>query len=107
MPFERMSLWAAGPWADLFLEQATGKAAAHKLIRSKGIHLLVPEISRAALTIEAGSGHLFALPWRGHTLLATTDTPSQGAPAAVAVNKKDIESFRGPFHNYLPQAGLT
>src|ERR1051325_934991 len=107
MPFERMSLWAAGPWADLFLEQATGKAAAHKLIRSKGIHLLVPQVSRAALTIEAGSGHLFALPWRGHTLLATTDPPFQGDPAAVAVSESDIESFLGTFRKYLPQAGLT
>ena len=35
-------LVAAGPWADLFLEQATGEAAAHKLIRSKGIHVMVP-----------------------------------------------------------------
>src|SRR5690348_18174345 len=81
----RTVLVAAGPWADLFLEQATGKAAAHKLIRSKGIHLLVPESSRAALTIEAGSGHLFALPWRGHTLLATTDTEFTGDPGKVAV----------------------
>ena len=100
-------LVAAGPWADLFLEQATGKEAAHRLIRSKGIHLLVPEISRTALTIEAGSGHLFALPWRGHTLLATTDTPFQGDPAAVAVHEKDIEGFLGTFHKYLPRAGLT
>ena len=67
----------------------------------------MPEISRAALTIEAGSGHLFALPWRGHTLLATTDTPFQGDPAAVAVHEKDIEGFLGTFHKYLPQAGLT
>ena len=100
-------LVAAGPWADLFLEQATGKEAAHRLIRSKGIHLLVPEISHTALTIEAGSGHLFALPWRGHTLLATTDTPFQGDPAAVAVHEKDIEGFLGAFHKYLPQADLT
>ncbi len=34
----RTVLVAAGPWADLFLEQATGQQAAHKLIRSKGIH---------------------------------------------------------------------
>src|SRR5579871_3562428 len=45
----RTVLVAAGPWADLFLEQATGEAAAHRLIRSKGIHLLVPEMSRSAL----------------------------------------------------------
>ncbi|MEO8301683.1 MAG: glycerol-3-phosphate dehydrogenase/oxidase, partial [Rhizomicrobium sp.] len=103
----RTVLVAAGPWADLFLEQATGQTAAHKLIRSKGIHLLVPEISRAALTIEAGSGHLFALPWRGHTLLATTDTEFTGDPSTVAVGESDIENFLASFRKYLPQAGLT
>jgi glycerol-3-phosphate dehydrogenase len=100
-------LVAAGPWADLFLEQATGEAAAHKLIRSKGIHVMVPRIARAALTIEAGSGHLFALPWRGHTLLATTDTPFTGDPATVAVSQSDIEDFLATFRKYLPAAPLA
>jgi len=99
-------LVAAGPWADLFLEQATGEAAAHRLIRSKGIHLLVPQISGAALTIEAGSGHLFALPWRGHTLLATTDTEFSGDPATVAVSESDIDGFLATFRKYLPAAPL-
>lgn len=103
----RTVLVAAGPWADLFLERATGQQAAHRLTRSKGIHLLVPQISRAALTIEAGSGHLFALPWRGHTLLATTDTPFTGDPGKVAVTEKDIADFLATFHAFLPQAGLT
>ncbi|HEY0267351.1 MAG TPA: FAD-dependent oxidoreductase [Rhizomicrobium sp.] len=101
-----MVLVAAGPWADLFLEQATGQQSAHKLIRSKGIHLLVPQISTAALTIEAGNGHLFALPWRGHTLLATTDTPFTGDPATVAVTQGDIEGFLATFRKYLPAASL-
>ena len=103
----RTVLVAAGPWADLFLERATGQQAAHRLTRSKGIHLLVPQISRAALTIEAGNGHLFALPWRGHTLLATTDTPFTGDPGKVAVTEKDIADFLATFHAFLPQAGLT
>lgn len=103
----RTVLVAAGPWADLFLERATGHKAAHKLIRSKGIHLLVPQISTAALTIEAGDGHLFALPWRGHTLLATTDTPFTGDPATVAVTEADIEGLLATFRRYLPLAGLT
>jgi len=103
----RTVLVAAGPWADLFLERATGQQAAHRLTRSKGIHLLVPQISRAALTIEAGNGHLFALPWRGHTLLATTDTEFTGDPGTVAVTEKDIEDFLGTFRKYLPKADLT
>jgi len=100
-------LVAAGPWADLFLQQATGLEPAHKLTRSKGIHLLVPQISQSALTIEAGNGHLFVLPWRGHTLLATTDTPFSGDPSSVAVTQDDVESLLGSFGRYLPQAGLT
>lgn len=100
-------LVAAGPWADLFLEQASGQKPTHKLIRSKGIHVMVPQISTAALTIEAGNGHLFALPWRGHTLLATTDTPFTGDPATVAVTQGDIEGFLATFRKYLPHAGLT
>ncbi len=103
----RTVLVAAGPWADLFLEQATGETAAHKLIRSKGIHLLVPQISHAALALEAGNGHLFALPWRGHTLLATTDTPFRGDPDTVAVRESDIEGFLATFRKYLPAADLA
>jgi glycerol-3-phosphate dehydrogenase len=102
----RTVLVAAGPWADLFLEQASGQRAAHRLIRSKGIHLLVPQISASALTIEAGTGHLFALPWRGHTLLATTDTPFTGDPASVAVTESDIDGFLETFRQYLPSADL-
>ncbi|HYS46053.1 MAG TPA: glycerol-3-phosphate dehydrogenase/oxidase, partial [Rhizomicrobium sp.] len=103
----KMVLVAAGPWADLFLEQATGGRAAHRLIRSKGIHLLVPQFSHAALTIEAGNGHLFALPWRGHTLLATTDSEFTGDPASVAVTENDIQDFLASFRKYLPSAPMT
>jgi len=103
----RTVLVAAGPWADIFLERATGQQAAHRLIRSKGIHLMVPQLSKAALTVEAGSGHLFALPWRGHTLLATTDTEFTGDPATVAVSESDIDGFLATFRKYLPAAGLS
>ena len=102
----RAVLVAAGPWADLFLEQATGRMSAHKLIRSKGIHLLVPRISQAALALETGGGHLFALPWRGHTLLATTDTPFRGDPATVAVTEDDIAGLLAAFRKQLPAAAL-
>jgi glycerol-3-phosphate dehydrogenase len=68
---------------------------------------MVPQISTAALTIEAGNGHLFALPWRGHTMLATTDTEFTGDPATVAVTENDITGFLATFGKYLPSAHLT
>ena len=102
----RLTLVAAGPWADIFLEHGTGRPAHHRLLRSKGIHLLLPEISRSALTVEAGGGHNFVLPWRGHTLLGTTDTEFRGPPETVAVSERDIEDFLALVNRYLPAAGL-
>src|SRR6201985_2876351 len=53
----KTTLVAAGPWADIFLAQALGKPATHKLLRSKGIHLIVPSMTKTdALTVAAECG---------------------------------------------------
>jgi glycerol-3-phosphate dehydrogenase len=102
----RLTLVAAGPWADLFLEHATGRPAHHRLLRSKGIHLLLPELTQSALTVEAGSEHFFVLPWRSRTLLGTTDAPFSGDPGSVAVSESDIAAFLKTVNRYLPAAHL-
>jgi glycerol-3-phosphate dehydrogenase len=104
----KLTLLAAGPWADIFLNQALGKPTSHKLLRSKGIHLLVPAMTRKdALTVAAGGGHFFVLPWRGLSLLGTTDTQFLGAPDDVGVTEGDIASFLGFINGHLPSAHLT
>ena len=104
----RLTLVAAGPWADIFLENALGKPTSHKLLRSKGIHVMVPAITKAyALTVAAGGGHFFVLPWHGHTVLGTTDTAFRSAPDDVSVGESDIESFFAFINKYLPGAKLT
>jgi glycerol-3-phosphate dehydrogenase len=104
----KATLVAAGPWADIFLEQALGKPTQHKLLRSKGIHVLVPAMTKTnALTVAAGGGHFFVLPWHGHTLLGTTDTAFQSDPDMVGVSESDIEGFFGFINKYLPGAKLT
>ncbi len=103
----KVSLVAAGPWADLFLAAASGKPAAHKLVRSNGIHILVPSFSDKALTIEAGAGHFFVMPWRGYSLVGTTDTPFTGDPASLSVSEADIAGLIGTVNQYLPQAHLA
>jgi glycerol-3-phosphate dehydrogenase len=103
----RATLVAAGPWADIFLEHALGRPASHKLMRSKGIHVVVPAITRAfALTMATPQGHFFVLPWRGHTLLGTTDTAFAGDPDGLGVSEEDIADFLGFINLHLPDAGL-
>lgn len=104
----KVTLIAAGPWADIFLERTLGKPSTHKLMRSKGIHVLVPALTRkAALTVAAEGGHFFVLPWHGHTLLGTTDTAFKSDPDNVGVSEGDITEFFTFINKYLPGARLT
>jgi glycerol-3-phosphate dehydrogenase len=103
----KLTVLCAGPWADLFLNSALGKPTTHKLLRAKGIHLLVAPLTRAdALTVAAGGGHFFVLPWRGLSLLGTTDTAFHGDPDSVHATQSDIAEFLAFIDKYLPQAKL-
>lgn len=104
----KVTIVATGPWTDIFLASALAQKSSHRVLRSKGIHLLVPSITREhALTMAAGSGHFFVLPWRGHTLLGTTDTEFTGNPDDLSVSEQDIVSFLGLINEHLPKARLT
>lgn len=104
----KLILLAAGPWSDLFLETALGKPASHRLLRSKGIHLIVKSMTRSdALTVATKGGHFFVLPWRGHSLLGTTDTAFSLAPDQVGVTEQDIRNFLDFVNAHLPSAQLT
>lgn len=90
----RLTVNAAGPWAD----QLAAKVLPHpevSLARSKGIHLVVPPIHRShALTLQTTDGrHLFLLPFNGHTLIGTTDTPFQGDPDQLKVEWSDCQAL--------------
>lgn len=101
------TLVAAGPWADIFLAHATNRPPSHKLLRSKGIHVLVPSLTRdTALAMATPHGHFFVLPWRGHTLLGTTDTAFMGDPDRLGVSERDIAGFFEFINKYLPNAAL-
>jgi len=104
----KTTLLAAGPWADIFISRALGKPATHKLLRAKGIHLLVPSMTKQdALTVAAGGGHFFVLPWHGHSLLGTTDSAFRSKPDDVGVTESDIDDFLAFINANLPSAHLS
>ncbi|MGH6877292.1 MAG: FAD-dependent oxidoreductase [Rhizomicrobium sp.] len=101
-----LTIVAAGPWADVFLGGALGRPV--RMLRlSKGIHLIVPTLTRGhALTMAANGGHFFVLPWRNCTLLGTTDTAFDGSPDNVPVSEAEIEKFLRLVNAHLPSARL-
>jgi len=108
----QMTLNAAGPWADYLMGMAEQGEPSHHLLRSKGIHLITKGIVKShAVTVsvpeEMGGGHLFLLPWRGHTIFGTTDTAYEGNPDDLEVSEKDIASYLYFINKAVPGATLT
>lgn len=103
----KLTIVATGPWADIFLGRALGDAAP-KIVRSKGIHVVVPAMTdKHALTVATPHGHFFVLPWRGHTLLGTTDAAFTGLPDDVHVSDHEIDTFLAFVNAHLPREALV
>ncbi|MDD5711614.1 MAG: glycerol-3-phosphate dehydrogenase/oxidase, partial [Smithellaceae bacterium] len=86
-----------GPWADIVLGLAKEGKADHQLRRSEGIHIitkkkLVNEGSMIGSMTPAGR-HFFVIPWRGHSLIGTTDKPYVGSPDDYRVTKQSIQEL--------------
>ncbi len=104
----RVALNAAGPWADGVMAMAQGGRASHRLMRAKGIHLIVRKLtSGAALAMFAKGGHFFVLPWRGHSILGTTDDAFAGRPDDVQVTPDDVAKMLALVNEGLPSLRLT
>lgn len=81
---------AAGPWVDQH-NALTGQKTAHQHRYSKGIHLIVPQLTQAkrVLAFFADDGRLFfVIPMGNRTCIGTTDT--QMEHPAVDVTADDI-----------------
>jgi glycerol-3-phosphate dehydrogenase len=89
------------------LELISGGEASHKLIRSKGIHLITHRLTNGrALAVGHKGGHIFVLPWREHTILGTTDTVFTGRPDDLKVTADDVDSYLAFVNEALPALKL-
>jgi len=104
----RVTVNASGPWADLLLGLMDGDPA-KKLVRSKGIHIITRPLLQEnyALTMAtAGGRHLFLIPWRGQTLIGTTDKAYNGHPDHFQVTESDIAELLAEVNQLLPTVKL-
>lgn len=82
---------AAGPWVDHH-NKLTGQQTQHQHLYSKGIHLIVPQLtdSKRVLAFFANDGRLFfVIPMGNRTCIGTTDTHMENPE--VDVTREDID----------------
>jgi glycerol-3-phosphate dehydrogenase len=85
---------------------------------ARGVHLVTrqvhPEYALALTTPEKTEGfvtrggrHFFIIPWRGRSLIGTTNVPFKGTFDHVRVTQKDIDDFLIDINEALPDLHLT
>lgn len=85
---------ASGPWLDRLIK--TYDPNHQQIIRgTKGIHVITKKISNNAvvLSTKTTGRSFFVLPWRGHSLIGTTDVDFNGDLDDVHANQKDISDL--------------
>jgi glycerol-3-phosphate dehydrogenase len=84
-----------GPWADLILEVAGGKHSSKQIRRSEGIHIITRNLvnHHCVGMMSPGGRHFNIIPWRGHSLIGTTDREYIGDPDAYEITREKIEEF--------------
>jgi glycerol-3-phosphate dehydrogenase len=90
----RVIVNAAGPWIEQVAGlSGTDGSSTMRLSPTKGIHLLLPAITREhAIAIQSRDRRiLFSIPWHDCSIVGTTDTNFSGDPASVEVADEDVD----------------
>jgi glycerol-3-phosphate dehydrogenase len=84
---------AAGPWSDELIQKDTPHAV-KRLRPTKGVHIVYRgEISPSAFLLQSRQDKriFFVIPFKGNSLIGTTDTDDQESPDEVKVEEADIQ----------------
>jgi glycerol-3-phosphate dehydrogenase len=86
-----------GPWADIVLGLVKSNGKGCELRRSEGIHVITGKKLLSGKyvvgSMTPGGRHFFLIPWRGHTLIGTTDKPFTGNPDDYQVTRQSIDEL--------------
>ncbi|MBZ5663105.1 MAG: FAD-dependent oxidoreductase [Acidobacteriia bacterium] len=99
---------ATGAFSDLLRLQAE-PGATPLIVPSQGIHLVFDKTflqgESAVMVPHTGDGRvLFAIPWHGHTLVGTTDTPIAAATLEPVAMEQEIQFILATAAQYLTKA---
>ena len=109
---------AAGPWVDKMNANLKGAETAPRLTGfAVGSHIITRQISDHALalttkhqsdaTLDRGGRHIFAIPWRGYSLIGTSYEEVGTPDGPMNVESGHVDELLDGVNEVLPQAKLT
>lgn len=101
---------ASGPWVNKVLECIKPTIEKRSIELVQGSHIIVPgRIRRGAYYVEAPQDGraVFVLPWKGRTLVGTTETLYNGDPSRIEPLDSEISYLQTVLQHYFPQHDTT
>lgn len=113
----RFFLNMTGPWVERTAGWLREREPTRTVLRSKGIQLVTRSLGDTSFPIESrqkdetarirrGGRNYFVTPWRGHSLVGTTDTLYQGDPSDFAITERDVSGFLAELQDLYPAGCL-
>ena len=96
---------AAGPWANRVLERITPDQSPFPVDNIQGSHLELPgEVTKGGYYMEMPQDQraVFVLPWKGRTMLGTTEHLFDGDPANARPLEEEHEYLLKGYQQYFP-----
>lgn len=100
---------ATGPWTNSVLTLESSNA--RPLVRpTKGIHIIYPKLMKSnavVLSAHRDKRIFFIIPWRGMSIIGTTDTDYHGLPDDVSADKADIDYLLSEASRIFPAVNFN
>jgi len=103
----RVLVNAAGPWATQVARAVTPAIQVPAVDLVQGTHIVLPmRVSAGIYYVEspADGRAIFIMPWKGETLIGTTETPYQGDPDQVRPLPEEEEYLLNVARHYFSSA---
>jgi len=106
----RSVICAMGPWTPA-LEALLGEGIHRPVRLTRGSHFFLPPgrlpVESAVVLLDSRNRRCYAIPWRGGTLLGTTDEDFAGPPDSVEPTADDRDLLLAAAKRFFPSAGLA
>ena len=95
---------ASGPWVNEVMQSIAPAQTSPAIDWVQGSHLVLDtKIQAGSYYLEADDGRaVFVLPWKGKTMLGTTETQYTGRPEAVSVLPQERDYLLAVLERYFP-----
>ena len=104
----RVVINATGPWSDQ-IRRLSDAAAPSRLAPTKGIHVILPRLTKTALFVQARAAQrmFFILPWGEHSLVGTTESAVREPLEVLRANADEVGYLLEEVNRILPGACVT